>query len=397
MDSGVIDLAINIAAGLLTAITLWLVQWSLRRRRINRTREFFGLAPDTECLLVVNRHASSTSDHSVHRQDVFALLELAGLIKQCGARAEVVGHDEVRRGFGERAEFSIGGPGSNTRTAAHLEWKLPGVAFPRQSDARSLTINVGDDVYRREAGVAEYVLFAKITGTEQSRPVFLICGQTAVTNQAAVRYLVANERKLARKYGTKKSFCVMLKVINPEAYGPDVVEWVGDVTDKAFNPLRSADAKPLAETGRSAVKSSATPAGEAAKPADKQAGRDQAHRHQGRRVEGCQGTGQVRGQGGHQRRDEAGREPGDQASRNQASRNQAGRDRAGHEPGSQAGRDRAGPARGQPGHRNDRQPGHRNDSAGPIGDQPADRTQARRAAGFGHRLARLRSGPADPR
>lgn len=268
MDSGVIDLAINIAAGLLTAITLWLVQWSLRRRRINRTREFFGLAPDTECLLVVNRHASSTSDHSVHRRDVFALLELAGLIKQCGARAEVVGHDEVRRGFGERAEFSIGGPGSNTRTAAHLEWKLPGVAFPRTSDARSLTINVGDDVYRREAGVAEYVLFAKITGTEQSRPVFLICGQTAVTNQAAVRYLVANERKLARKYGTKKSFCVMLKVINPEAYGPDVVEWVGDVTDKAFNPLRSADAKPLAETGRSAVKSSATPAGEAAKPAD---------------------------------------------------------------------------------------------------------------------------------
>jgi len=273
MDSGVIDLAINIAAGLLTAIALWFVQWSLRRRRINRTREFFGLAPDAECLLVVNRHAASTSDHSVHRRDVFALLELAGLIKQCGARAEVVGHDEVRRGFGERAEFSIGGPGSNTRTAAHLEWKLPGVAFPRQSDPRSMTINVGDDVYRREAGVAEYVLFAKITGAEQGRPVFLICGQTAVTNQAAVRYLVAHERKLARKYGTKKSFCVMLKVINPEAYGPDVVEWVGDVTDKAFNPKQSADAKSPVETGGPAAKSSAKPASEAAAKPTGEAGK----------------------------------------------------------------------------------------------------------------------------
>jgi hypothetical protein len=234
MSSGMVDLAVNIAAGLLTAAAVWLLQWSLRRRRLNRTRDFFGLAPGTDCLLVVNRHATSANELSVHRRDVFALLELAGLIRMCGARTEVVGHDEVRRGFGEKAEFCIGGPTSNSRTAAHLEWKLPGVEISAGS-GKAPTMRVGDRTYNRESG-AEYVLLAKVTAPEQSRPVFLICGQTAVTNQAAARYLVAHERKLARKYGTRSGFCAVLKVINPAAYGPDVVEWVADVTAAAFRP-----------------------------------------------------------------------------------------------------------------------------------------------------------------
>jgi hypothetical protein len=266
MSNGVTDLAVNIAAGLLTAVLLWLAQWSLRRRRLQRTRDFFGLQAGTDCLLVVNRHASSANELSVHRRDVFALLELAGLIKLCGARAEVVSHDEVRRGFGEKAEFCIGGPSSNSRTAAHLKWKLPGVDIESRLGASApppndgLAIRIGDVTYSREPG-AGYALLAKVVAEERPRPVFLISGQTAVTNQAAVRYLVAHERKLARRYGTKGGFCAILKVINPDAYGPDVVEWAADVTDTAFRaPAEDAPAAKPAKPG-------AKPAG--AKPGPK--------------------------------------------------------------------------------------------------------------------------------
>lgn len=258
MGNGVFDLAVNIAAGLLTAVLLWLLQRTLRRRRAQRTRDFFGLQPGAKCLLVVNRHTSSSHEMSVHRRDVFALLELAGLIRQCGSRVDVASHDEVRRGFGEKAEFCIGGPSSNSRTAAHLAWKLPGVKIIAGNGARS-TFRVGDQEFTREDNV-EYVLLAKVVGPEQQKPVFLICGQSAVANQAAVRYLVANERKLARKYGLRAGFCAILRVVNPEAYGPDVVEWVADLTDAAqTSPERPAPTKPAAKPAEPPVTKSAAP------------------------------------------------------------------------------------------------------------------------------------------
>lgn len=224
-----VDLSLNIAAGLLTAVLVWLAQWLLQRRRIQQTRVFFGLTAGTECLLVVNRHAKSASDHSVHRRDVFALLELAGLIQRCGAQVEVVSH-EARRGFGLKTEFCIGGPASNSRTAAHLKWKLPGI---QDIDAKAGTARLGDITYAYDKQ-APFVVLAKITGPDQSRPVFLVCGQRAITNQAAVRYLVTRARKLARTYGVSGRFCLLLRVINPGVYGPDVVELVADVTEAAF-------------------------------------------------------------------------------------------------------------------------------------------------------------------
>jgi hypothetical protein len=68
------------------------------------------------------------------------------------------------------------------------------------------------------------------------RPVFLFCGQRAITNQAATRYLARNHTRLARKHGGS-SFVLLLKVVNSQAYGPDVVEVVADVTRAAQTPL----------------------------------------------------------------------------------------------------------------------------------------------------------------
>ncbi len=82
------------------------------------------------------------------------------------------------------------------------------------------------------------MLLARLTAGQLggARPVFLFCGQRAITNQAASRYLARNHEKLARKHGGN-TFVLLLKVINSQAYGPDVVELVADVTRAAETPL----------------------------------------------------------------------------------------------------------------------------------------------------------------
>ncbi|HEX5568845.1 MAG TPA: hypothetical protein VFY14_18305, partial [Streptomyces sp.] len=90
--------------------------------------------------------------------------------------------------------------------------------------------------YRMERGSVEHVLLARLTAGEGSRPVFLACGQRAVTNQAAVRHLARHHARLSRKYGVNGDFCLLLKVAHSQAYGPDVVELVADVTRAATSP-----------------------------------------------------------------------------------------------------------------------------------------------------------------
>ncbi|MBV7694103.1 hypothetical protein [Streptomyces sp. TRM70350] len=229
-----------IAAGLSAAIG-WLARTYLWKRRLRRKQAFFGLPDNSESLLVVNRDAGSP-DLAVHRYDVFALLELSALIKDCGANAQVVTQDAAQQGFGERTEFCVGGPGSNRRMLAHMSAMLPGVRVnidPEPGPDRG-AFQIGSERYRMEAGVTEYVLLARITAG-QSRPVFLFCGQRAITNQAATRYLARNHERLARKHGNH-TFVLLLKVVNSQAYGPDVVELVADVTRAAQAPLPAATA-----------------------------------------------------------------------------------------------------------------------------------------------------------
>ncbi|MFF2011053.1 hypothetical protein ACFVWY_18545 [Streptomyces sp. NPDC058195] len=223
-----------IAAGVSAALG-WLARTSLWRRRLRRKQAFFGLPDNSECLLVVNRDAGG--DGSVHRHDVFALLELSALVKDCSAHAQILSHDVAQQGFGERTEFCVGGPVSNRRTAAHLQSLLPGVKVntdPAPGPDRN-AFQIGSERYRVEKGVAEYVLLARLTAGRDARPVFLFCGQQAITNQAASRYLSRTHEKLARKHGNN-TFCLLLKVINSQAYGPDVVELVADVTRVAQAP-----------------------------------------------------------------------------------------------------------------------------------------------------------------
>ncbi|MFF0740111.1 hypothetical protein ACFYVL_06880 [Streptomyces sp. NPDC004111] len=224
-----------VAAGVGAALG-WLVRSWFLRRRLQRKQAFFGLPKNSESLLVVNRDAGP--DGALHRSDVFALLELSALIKDCGAHSQILSHDVPQQGFGERTEFCVGGPSSNRRIVAHLASLLPGIRInvDHEPTPDRGAFQIGSERYRLEHGVAEYVLLARLSVGDGARPVFLFCGQRAITHQAATRYLARNFEKLARKHGDR-SFCLLLKVANSQAYGPDVVELVTDVTRAAQTPL----------------------------------------------------------------------------------------------------------------------------------------------------------------
>ncbi|MEV5354570.1 hypothetical protein [Streptomyces sp. NPDC052693] len=239
MNDDVRNIVLGVIAAGLSAALGWVARTFLYRRRLRRKQAFFGLPDNSESLLVVNRGAAGP-EFAVMRYDVFALLELAALIKDCNAHAQILPHDTARQGFGERTEFCVGGPASNRRMAAHLSSLLPGVRVNVDSEPGPDrgSFLVGTERYRVEHGREEYALLARLTAdrTDDIRPVFLFCGQTSITNQAATRYLARNHERLTRRYG-KGSFVLLLKVINSQAYGPDVVELVADVTRAAQTAL----------------------------------------------------------------------------------------------------------------------------------------------------------------
>ncbi|MFE2510203.1 hypothetical protein [Streptomyces naganishii] len=240
MTDDVRNIVLGVLAAGISAALGWLARTYLWRRRLRRKQAFFGLPDNSESLLVVNRDAGGP-DLTVTRHDVFALLELSALIKDCHAAAQVIAHDAAQQGFGERTEFCVGGPASNRRMAAHLSSLLPGVRVNVDAEPGPDrgAFQIGGERYRLEAGRSEYVLLARLTAGErraEARPVFLFCGQRAIDNQAATRYLARNHERLSRKYGGG-SFVLLLKVVNSQAYGPDVVELVADVTRAAQAPL----------------------------------------------------------------------------------------------------------------------------------------------------------------
>ncbi|MFF4019089.1 hypothetical protein [Streptomyces sp. NPDC001843] len=242
MNDDVRNIVLGVVAAGISAALGWIARTYLWRRRLRRKQAFFGLPDNSESLLVVNRGAGGP-ELSVMRYDVFALLELAALIKDCNAHAQILPHDTARQGFGERTEFCVGGPASNRRMSAHLASLLPGIRVNVDAEPgpERGAFQIGSERYRLNAGREEYVLLARLTGGrgENTRPVFLLCGQTAITNQAAARYLARNHERLSRRNGAG-SFVLLLKVLNSEAYGPDVVELVADVTRTAQAPLPEA-------------------------------------------------------------------------------------------------------------------------------------------------------------
>lgn len=245
MTEDVRNIVLGLIAVGISAVLGWLARSYLWKRKLRRKQAFFGLPENSESLLVVNRDAGGP-ELTVVRHDASALIELAAVIKECGAHAQIVAHDATQQGFGERTEFCVGSPVANRRMAAHMHTLLPGVRVntePEPIPDRG-AFQIGSERYRLESGLSEYVILARLTADQgqEARPVFLFCGQRAVTSQAATRFLARHHEKLARKHGNNP-FVLLLKVVNSQAYGPDVVELVADVTRAAQTPLPTSSAR----------------------------------------------------------------------------------------------------------------------------------------------------------
>jgi hypothetical protein len=228
------DLLINLLASVIAGVAVWAVGRLVRYRRLAREQAFFGLAGGAACLLSVSRHFSSPREHSVHRRDVAALVELATLARECGARADLAGDKELAQQFGRQTEFCVGGPGTNPRTTTHLRTILRGVTFDQPADGGAGSIVAGGQKYTFEPEVATYVVLARMWGPSGGKPVFLLAGQTAQTNLAAARYLTGGHRRLFATYGADRPFCLVLRLVEPAVYGTDFTELVADVTAVAF-------------------------------------------------------------------------------------------------------------------------------------------------------------------
>ena len=234
------DLLINLLASIIAGTAVWATQRGLRLRRLAVKRAFFGLENGAGCLLAVARHASSPNELSVHRRDVAAIVELTTIAKDCGSRADLTDIGDMPRQIGRLTEFCVGGPTHNPRSAAHLRTILRGVSVASHEveapKPRVLAFTVGDTTYTRDRQRADYVVLARVWGPVGGRPVFLISGLTAQSNLAAARYLSAEFRALHRRYGSRERFCLVLRIVEPDAYGTDFIELVADVTGEAFDP-----------------------------------------------------------------------------------------------------------------------------------------------------------------
>ena len=232
------DLLINLLASVIAGTAVWLAGFALRRRKLGRERAFFGLTAGASCLLVVSRHASSPREFSVHRRDVAALVELATIARECGARADGVGENQPSGEIGRLTEFCVGGPsGASPRSATHVRTVLRGVTYEVfDEERRRMSFTVGGTEYVLTTE-ASYVLLARFWGPAGGRPVFFIGGLSAGSNLAGARYLAAHHPELARTYGADRPFALVLRIVEPTAYGTDFTEMVADVSDVAFQPV----------------------------------------------------------------------------------------------------------------------------------------------------------------
>jgi hypothetical protein len=239
LSAAFLNIAIGLATSVLSGGSVWAWQRARNSRVLRRKGTFFGLKPGGACLIVMNHKYNAPG--STAQDDVQVMIELATLASEIGSKVSVRSVDEVQGVNADRTEFCIGGPGSNPRTLGHLANHLPGVALRPYNTARrdSAAIVVGDQRFLYDHGKIEHALVAKFTPSVASRPVFIICGQRAIANRAAMHFLRHNYLALTRSLASVDQFCLVVKVISSDIYGHEMVELAGDVTTAAFTDQRT--------------------------------------------------------------------------------------------------------------------------------------------------------------
>jgi hypothetical protein len=229
---------LNVVVGLITSLISGGAVWVWGRARVTRRQRerarFFGLTPGDTCRIVAPQ--AFGIPRTVSKQDVFSIVELAKLMRDLRADLDVVSSDEGSYGVGDLTEFCVGGPSANMRMKSHLTHFLPGVTVLSYApdSHKPATIAVGAEEFLREPDAREYVLVAKVRVADNGRPLFLVCGQTGITNRAAAAYLRDNYRRISSTHGDRENWCLVLRVLAPSVYGYQMTEVAADVSASAF-------------------------------------------------------------------------------------------------------------------------------------------------------------------
>jgi hypothetical protein len=230
-----VQLALGVGTSVVTGSAVWVAQKVRASARDRTLRRFLGLTgPHRDvCRIVVGRHHSSP--RLIHQYDVAAMLEVSALVRATGVQPVVLSAEEAADAA-DVVEFCISGPSVNARMAAHLRRYLPGLTHaPADDSPRSLALLVGGHVFAAERGHSEYVALARICRPDRPH-LFLLDGQTGITNRAAAVFLAENRARLRRRFADDKTFVLILRVTDPEAYGHREVEEIADVTTAALTP-----------------------------------------------------------------------------------------------------------------------------------------------------------------
>lgn len=247
MSVALVNIVIGLATSVIGGGSVWLLERAKNARVRHRQERFFGLAPGGTCLIVMNNKFNMPG--SAHHNDVQAMIEIATLASSAGSAVIIESCNDFHGLNGDRTEFCVGGPagGSNPRTGGHVAANLPGVTLSLFDPALpdSMAISVGSEQFRREPGSQEYALVAKFTPPGSTRPVIIICGQTALANRAAIGYLKREYRQLSKVLPSVDRFCIIVRAAAVGTYGHQAAELASDVSAAAFRPRR----KPPAPAG----------------------------------------------------------------------------------------------------------------------------------------------------
>jgi hypothetical protein len=232
MSPAIQDLLISLVSSVITGFAVW--SWGKFQlvQRINRKAKFFDIKPGDSCLIVVPKYRGTEA--TSHR-DLETAIEALKLVYDIEAESKVLPVESTLESPGSVTEFCIAGPGSNERTKAHLDNYFDRVGMKPFSDGpESLAIVTKRKTYRLVGGEIEYAVLAKFFPYPNSKPVFIICGQTGIANKGALHYLAQSYDKLVKRGHPLDKFCLILKVQKPSQYGYKSVVLEEDITDTAF-------------------------------------------------------------------------------------------------------------------------------------------------------------------
>jgi hypothetical protein len=225
------QLVLGVGSSAIAGTAVWLGQRAFFTGRRRSRARFLGLTGGWghSCRLVVGRNPRQTN--SIHEEDVAAMLEISALTRAVGVEPRILSPSEASADELDHVEFCLSARDANPRTRAHLERWLPGLTM--SSYAEGLAYVAGGQEFRRERGVQEYVVLARIC--RPGRPsLWIVAGQTGITNRAGARFLTAHLAQLRHRFGDDRTFCLILRVIEPATYGYREVEEAADVTVKAL-------------------------------------------------------------------------------------------------------------------------------------------------------------------